>query len=470
MALTIENSPLYQDIADVFKPYEKDIYKPYFDVEVKVHTEEKDLDVTDNVTLSELYIIRDYVNNISDYIEAQIVFPFGTFVYDVYPYLDNVEITLITTKQRYKGKTPHKEKERYKAVYLLDKNPDIPSTINLNKSDLNQYSPISIRFQLLDRATETLRIKTTIGNYDPVVNANSDMSIKAFLKSVISEEANKILIENKPALDAIYIEEPNNKEPLKSITIPSYTRIVELADYIQTKNVGIYNAGVGCYIQKVALDHYTYKKGFFVYSLYNGKKYEKEEQKTIFYNPITSSMSIKEKTYHYEDKILKIVPYTITNIKDNKEALVMSYGSGIRVSNANSMMKKPVEMKEEGPSFKKDRLVTEISFKDRKDNLNFARNYSTTSNQFHLVSNVLKDQGKYVTIEVSHLDHDFIYPGAACKIMYEDNNAKVKELFGVIHNVTIKYSNDELNLPVKATMKATPLYSKAILNVFVLQI
>lgn len=465
MSLDFNNSLLSQDIQDITSNH-KDIFEPGFLFEVILHTEKKDLTNVDGILINNIYIIRDYITNISDYIEINLTIPFGTFIFDVYDYLDNIEVSLIATKQLYKNKKPVKVKEKYKAVYLLDKNTIIPNMSNYSKEDLNQRLPLVITLQLLDRSVETLRIKTTQGNFDKILNKNNDMSIKTYLKSVISEQCNKILIENKPCVDFIYIEEPDNKDDLKSITLPSGTRVIEIADYIQENNIGIYNAGIGTYIQKFGIDYYTFKKCFFIYSTLNGNKFKNSEYKIIFYNPIVSIKSIDNHTYKYENKVLKILPHSIKGIQDNKETLVMSRGSGIRVSNANSMMRKPVIMKEEGPIFKKDQLVTEIAFKSRRDGLNFAPNKKISNNLFKLTSEVLQNQGNTITIDVSNLDPDYIHPGASCKIMYEEKGNKIKEIYGVIQKCMINFTSQNLTAQLIQRPKSVMLNCNITIEVF----
>jgi hypothetical protein len=467
MSLTVEKSLLYPDINDIIKS-PKDKYNHTFIFTAKLHTEEKDLDSSDGLLLTNIAISRDYIENISDYIEIQMSVHLGTYIYDIYPYLDNIEVTLITNKQLYEGKKPHSVTNRYKAVYLLDKNTAIPNTVNQDKADLNQNLPVTITLQLLDRSVETLRIKTTQGSFDKKINPkNKDMSAKAFLKSIISEEANKILIENKPPLDNISIEEPDNQDQLKALTIPSGTRIIELPEYIQTKNIGMYVGGIGNYIQIFGTDHFTYKKTFFIYSLYHPKKYDDAEYKLIFYCPASSSHSITDITYKYEDKVLKVLPYMTSKIEDRKESNLMSTGSGFRISNANSYMKKPVEMTEDGPKFKRDQLNTEIISKERKDGLNFAPNRSVTGNSFALTTEILEKQGSYLTLEVSNLDPDFIYPGMKCKINYENEENKIKELYGVIHRAFIRFSAQNMNLPNSYNSVHAELSSHMTLHIFV---
>ena len=462
-SLTINKSKIYPDINDILKnPADK--YVAQFIIEAKLHTADKDLTSCDGIILNSIYIIRDYVNNMSDYIEVQLSLHLGTYLYDVYKYVDNLEVTIIKYRQLYQGKKPVITKDRYKAVYLLDKNAAIPTTVNQAKDDLNQGLPITLTLQLLDRSAETIRVKTTQGNFDKATNPkNKNMSPKAFLNSIISEECNKILIENKPSIDCISIENPDNADELKAITIPSNTRIVELPEYIQTKNIGMYNAGIGNYIQSFGVDPFTYKKTFFVYSLYNGDKFKKADYKIIFYNPTTSSCSIGDRTYTYKDKVLKILPHTISKIYDNT---VLPNGSGFRIGNANSYMCKPVEMTESGPVFNRNRVNTEVIYKDRKDNLNFAPNRGVSNNQFAIASGITADAGGYINIDVSNIDHDFIYPGP-CKIVYEDTNNKVNEVFGVIHKAVITYNQASMSLMANYNNRFVSLSSHITLQVFI---
>ena len=463
---SIEKSVIAQDIADIMENH-KDKYNPMFSFEVKLHTKEKDLDYTDALSMVDLHIVRNYEANMCDYIEVRLNIPLGTFMYDVYEFLENIEVTIITYKQLFDGDKQVYDKERYKAIYLLEKNTSIPNMVNQTRHDLNQQLPIMITLQLLDRASEVIRIKTMQGNFDRKINKNPDMGIETFMRSVLSDQINKIRIDEKVPLHSLNIEKPDNIEKLKAVTIPSFTRIVELAEYLQQGDIGVYSAGIGSYIQNFGVDPFNYKKTMFVYSLYNGKKkYQASDYKIIIYSPVTSTYSSGDITYKYKDKVLKILAHSIPRILDNKEISVMSDGSGYRTTHAECYMKKPVEMKKDGPYFKKERIATEIAYKEREDNLNFAVARPITGNQFKYASEVLKKEGNYLTVEVNNLDHDFIYPGAKCKIVYENRKGKVGEIFGLVHMADIIYMNQNLNLPMNHSSRTVTLSSRIILQVF----
>lgn len=466
MSVTTANSNLMLDIKEIIEPYEEK-YVEHFKISCILHTDEKDLNEEDGVVVAHLTIFRDYVNNLSDYIEVTLYVPLGTFIYDVYPKLDNIELTLITTKQKYQGKSPFKVQERYKAVFLVDKNTNVPNVQNYKKEILNQQHPYALKLQLLDRGVEVLRIKTTQGIFTKEDN-NKTIKLDEFIHSIVSAENKKILIDNKNPLESIYIEKVDNQDTITKVTIPSLTRIVELPEYLQTKKYGIYNAGLGVYIQKFGLNHFEYKKSFFTYSLYDSSKFDNQEYKMIFFNPIDGALAMTNKiTYKYEDKMLRAIIEPINNIESTKEALLMSKGSGFRVSNANSYMKKPVEMTKDGPKYVRHQLNTEISNKDRKDNLTFGFNYGVSNNMFNYTSEILKNQGSYLNLTVNHLDPDFIFPGGACKIVYENKEGKISEIFGVIHSVYITFNANNQNYMTGYVNKASFFSVATNMGVFV---
>jgi len=464
--LSLYDSSLIQDINDIRKNY-KDKYTSIFNFKIKIHTEKKDLDITNGIFLISLDIIRDFVNNISDYIEATISIPFGTFMFDIYDYLDNIEITLIYNRQLYNENKPIEVIERYKGIFLLDKNPKLPNMTNYNKVDLNNQMPLSITFQLLDRSVETLRIKTLGGSFDKVLNNNKSNKIDVFLKSIISEQANKILIENKPCLENIFIEKIDNNEELKNITIPSNTRVIEIPNYIQNKNIGIYNGDIGIYIGKFHMNMKESKKTLFIYSLYNNKKYLDSKYKMIFYSPLTSDFSLGDITYKYEDKILKIIANNIPNLDDTKESYLMSSGNGFRISNSESYMKKPIEIKNGKAEFKRHKLNTEISFKNRRDGLNFARNIGISGNMFKITSNIFKENGKFITFNINNVDPWFLMPCYKCKIVYVNKENKINEIFGVINEIYISFKSDKLDIPFSINEGKRSLYCISTIKMFI---
>jgi len=446
--LTLERTLLWSDIKDIV--FQKDSkIKPTTVISCILHCKDYDLTEKDNVYVTKLNIISDYVNNISDYIEIEIKMLYGTYVERVYPYLSNFEVTLIQDIHQQKDESIKRVTQRYKAIYLKDRNQHIPNVSTANYHDLNQLGFVNITLQLLDTTVEALRIKTVYGSFDPTITESSrdrrqntkprSIPIDTFIRCIVSQEANKILINGKPSLDAIEIQKPSNTEAIEKYVIPSGTKLVDLPIFLQKKSMGIYNDGCGAYIST-----FNDKKTFFVYSLYSASKYKDSKYKTIIYIPMTSNYSNVKNTYLYKDKVLKIVALSNNRLSDSRDTNVISQGIGFRATNAKSYMLKPVKITEKGPLFKKSGLVTEVIHRERKDNLNYANTSLTstvTYNLFEKSSEVLKNSGNYITVIWRNSNPLYLYPGMAIKINSEDNNGKLLEHMAVLHQVQTVYTS-----------------------------
>lgn len=382
---------------------------PAFKMEVVIHTKDKDITTEDNIYLHSLIITRDYENNIGDYIEAQINIPGGTFIDDVYPFMDNCEVTIRTKKQYAINSTGKPggsvQTVKYKAVYLKDKNANLPNTKLYSKNDLNQQPSFIITLQLVDKSVEALRIKTTSGSF----SATGVKGVKDAISTILSSEAGKVMVENRPALDFIHVHTPDNPANLPSLTLPSFSRVIEIPDYVQEKSIGVYSSGLGCYIQRCAPKPGEVKTGMWVYPLYGVKRPGVETLE--IYCPTQESSVTSLPGGIYKDNRYILLAYKPSFQESNKEARVMSGGSGFRSADATKMMDKPVTVTSKGPVFERSKLNTELVYKERGDGVNFSVNKGNFSNNFALASEVMKGKSDFLTLQVPNLDHDIIRPG-----------------------------------------------------------
>lgn len=420
---SIETNAFAMVMSLLFAPAQKERNAtPYFQTSVTLHTPASDLTYEKGIYLSSMMIDRDYENNIGDYIEATLVIPLGTFLYDVYDYLENIELSVRTRKQfnREDKNTKFDRQpvsvERYKAVYLKDKNKAIPNAKEMSKEDYNQRLPVNIVLQLIDRSVEATRIKTTSSSF----SMDGDVKPTAMLRNILSKETAMIMVDNKLPIDFIQVEDPDNEAPLNNVVIPSFTRIAEIPDYIQERSTGCYNDGLGCYIQKYTKDHKDYKKGMWVYPLYDPDK--KDNADYNIYCPSDNATTSTMPGSVFKDNVLSILAHKPTIVEDDKEASVMSSGGGFRVADASKFMDKPVTIHKDGPIFERKKLNTEIVYKEREDGMNFAINRGNYFNVFALTSDVNKRKSNFMTLQVSNLDHDVLAPGKVAAIHYINTN------------------------------------------------
>lgn len=137
-----------------------------YGVKVILHTEKLDLSGMIVHTLDE---VRDYVNQAATKWMIDVSFPMGTYVYDIYPYRHNLELTIFKTKVYESGAKPKDTKElwqRFKVIFR-------PENLNVegtqyhifDKTTLNVRDFTTIKLELLDLGFELLRTKLVSGNY-----------------------------------------------------------------------------------------------------------------------------------------------------------------------------------------------------------------------------------------------------------------------------------------------------------------
>ena len=398
-----------------------------FKFSVEVQTSKGSLTASDQIYVVDYAVFRDYEDNFADVIELSLSFPMGTFMYDVYDDLENLEITVKRKTQFYKDAgskqevARHPHIERYKAIFLVDKNAALPTTRSVAKSDMNQQIPIVVVFQLIEKSAEAIRIKTTGGSFS---DKNNGVGAEQFMRTVLSTEVGKITVDGNPAVDAFRITPFDSAETTKQIVIPTGTRVVELADYLQEHLGGLYNDGVSLYSQRVCSAYGEFKSVLSMFNLYNPDK--EGPAPSIVYS-VTSSA----RCAHYPGAVLNptgdgvyMLCHKVSGIEDDKTTDSLNKGTGFRATDSSQLLDAPVEYKENGAVFNRNKTATEIVGSDRDDGANFATYKGITHNNLKLSTQVYKSSAKYVTLQVSNLDHTLIYPGMKYEIHYTSNEVQ----------------------------------------------
>jgi len=424
--------PIYKDIQKILKDPNSPTVLNYKAI---VHTEKKDL-----IVYKVLFVdtIRDYISKIADEIHLVCFIDSKSYFKDIYPYANNLEVTL--TIESYSISRYAEEqllgtyKERFKAVLkpMENTNPINANVANLSDNNLSATNFSTVRFQLVNRNIEPIRIKTTSGvfkNIEPM----------KFLTDILNTESNKILVEGKVAIDSIDVADTSNKEIQSTIVIPSGTSLIDIPDLVQNDFSGIYSAGLGSYIQQ-----YNNKLTWFVYPLYDHNRFENSKSnKVIFYSSDGSILQGSEISYREEADTLYIL-LTGKAIYDNdNETGYMDKGVGFRMSHAKAYMRKPMVITKDGVKGEDNRLNFSVANSNREDGLNYTPRSSTniSSNPYVEYSKVAGRSVSQLTLAWSNSAYGKLYPGMPCKYNTVING-ETKSLFGtIIHihdNISLK--------------------------------
>lgn len=424
----LETLPIFKDIREIIG---KGVRGNLYEFKASIHTETDDLNIFKVLSLD---IVRDYKDNIGDLIQITVSIANIDFVRKIYPRADNLELTLKVTSPKnsiYEDTEDRIKEERYKAV--LDHktlgNP-LSAEANLFSDGWLEGSGFTvIKLQLVNRIIEPVRIKTGGGIF-------SNILPRDILGGYIPSNINQIRVDGNPILDGFDIIPPNNQSKVPHLVIPSNTKLVDIPDILQNEICGIYNFGLGSYIQK-----YNGLNTWFIYPLCDPEIYTKSKgKKVIFYKADTRLMPDSDITYFEDGDLIKALITSSVDYQNSLENSYLNTGSGFRMPDANAMMGKAAELEPGAPSGSRSRLNTEVVVKSRKDNINYAPRIKggISSNPFKQYSDVEKNSASLITFEWRHSPFDAIYPGMPAKYVFMLND-EIKELTGNIlhaHSLT----------------------------------
>lgn len=427
-ATSFESSTLWPAIKEIVA---KGGSKILYDYKGRISTQSEDIPVWD---MNAIEYYRDYLNDIGEAVRVTFKVGLGDYVKRIYPYRNNMEFTIKKTPLEEGGSSRAKDQEaqsmRYKVIFNTAKNPEVTASEieTYDYNSLNAADMVELNLELVDRSLEPLRIKTTGGVFQNVTLEN-------VIRTVLGSESAKVLVDGKPACSSVELVKPDNSEIVPHVVLPhGKIKIANVPTFLQINVGGVYNRGLGTYFQ-----YYKKKKSWFVYPTYDTIRFNQGGPKAIFYAVPQERLPQLDKSYWEDGDLLKIIVTAQRMYKDSAEINLMNSGSGYRMPDARSFMKKPVKITSSGPMASRGELNHEVAFKEREDGLNFAPVAdSPGSNPFLQRSMVAANTLARVDLVWENGDPDLIFPGMPCKYTYL-SDGKVLSLTGTIlfvHSLT----------------------------------
>lgn len=392
-----------------------------FIYEATLHTPEENIGLWGLDGIETLY---DYINNVHHMPKLKFNMGLGDYIYRLFPYRNNLEMTIRRIPMKEHGiKKNEKEKiqiKRWKVIFNPKNNPPVAGSDlqHIERETLNNTDMPEIQVELVDRHAEPLRVKYHSGIYQK-------KKIEDVIRATLAYEAKKVIVDGKPAVDALEMKKPDNKDEIEHIVFPSGTLLHQVPTILHDK-IGVYIGGLGTYYQE-----YRDKKTWFVYPFYDEKAFDEADYRVIFYAIPQDRQAQLDMSYWEDDKTLKVVVTGQRLYSDSAELDQMNKGSGFRSPDAEAMMLKPHELDVKHPIANRSRLNTELIDHDRTDNLNYApiMNSKQTANLYVRKTEVLSYQFAQVDFVWENADETLIYPGMPCKYHYLVRG-EVKELKG----------------------------------------
>lgn len=421
--LRIEDSVLGPEILSIINNENSGV--KYLGNKVVIHTAELDIDV---LMLESIEIMHDYNNNVSDYVIATFFIEMGDYVRDIYPFRDNLQISISINVHGEMITT------RYKLVILNNDLDNNASMVNVaSRDELNKLKLSRVIGQCIDNLTEVMRLQSVSGVYH-------NTTVDKLISSAISTSLENIKINGVKPIVKIDIEKPDNDRTYNHITIPTGTMILDLPTYLQYTKYGVYNANIGTYVSNI-----TDKKGnteyrIYVYPLYSNLLFDKREKKLIIYATNNIMYESVEHTYLVDGDVVKIVAGSSVRAVDNSENDMLNSGSGYTTVDTTSAINRGVVVGDAGVEVDQKTINNGAITKQDVGGGNLTRHIGPEDNLYKYRSDIVKTTMMIYQIQWNHCNPSLIFPNMPVQYTYLDNYENIIKLKGTVQHFYVMYN------------------------------
>ena len=422
--MAIESTVLYKEVLGVIASGPKLVHYKW---RAEVVANKK---VLAAMSVISIHRVRDYLNNYADDFRVELLFGAGDFIYDIYPYRRDLKIRLYGTPQfELKDGSDNRLKQLVyegKAVPFdtIDPSVTLSEKTGMNKKAANISSVNPYSFQLIDPVVDELRLLQVGG----IFHNQAPADVLRTLLTAYSTNL-KFPVEEKPL--GVGLAEPNNTARRKVIPLPHGLPLVDQADgtqglakYLQFKEGGIYNAGIGCYYQA---------RHWYVYPLFDVTRYDKAKRKLTIVNVPEKDMRGIERSYVVKGNNVFIAACGQTKYSDGSDHTQLNHGNGVRFSPAMSLL--DGFMTGDGNRAQADRSKNFSEFLgDQSENgLAYApvSKQAITSNPYGELTQLAYKRGSMITLAWESANIDIITPGMPARVLIP-NHGLTEILDGVV--------------------------------------
>lgn len=416
--MEIEQSSLYREVLQIQNNGENPVHNAW-SAQIFIGTDETPIIP---LKLMSIDFNHDFQENYAEDIHVTVLVGKGTYARRIYPALDQLDVSLIcqpineVSDSLNVALTP--TVERYTATMIDTGNPIIEMDTRNSPSEeiLNLTGLIEVTFQLVNKSLEQIRMISINGIVYRSVTGED------VIKALLTKGSQNVDVDASRKVKGVDMIKASNQVKREQIIIPHGTKLVDLPHYIHFKCGGVYNAGLGYYLQN---DHW------YVYPSYDTTRFNDTDKTLTVINIPPNRMPGTERTYRKDGSNLVILSTGSVKFRDHSNTAQLNQGNGVRFADADRLMDKFVATSGNKAIASRGGANSEF-ISDKRVN---GQNNVTVgvrpinANPYVEFSALSKRQGSLVTLVWESADRTLLYPGMPVKVMYLDGE-DIKFLYG----------------------------------------
>lgn len=369
---------------------------------------------------------RNYLDEYSDVLIVEMAIPAGQYSKLIYPYKNNIDITLTYTPLNETGDATNTalqpKAETFTATLVDTGSPALeqngfntPTQHNLDLTNLTMA-----KFQLVNKALEQMRMIE-------VGQIFRGATVDDVIKTVLTNASQATQVDGQRTVQGVTMHKSSNQTAREHIVIPHGVKLVDVPQYIQKYCGGVYNAGMGYYLQG---------NQWHVYPALDTTRFNTSQNTLTIINLPQNKFSNVERTYQQRGSSLYVLATGNVKFRDPSNQHQLNRGNGIRFSDASKFMGDFITTGANKALASRGGNNNEfVGFQRPNGNNNVARSSNPiTSNSLEEYSKLARAMGSVIQLEWQHSNPDLILPGLPTTILYLDEDL-IQEITGVVVGV-----------------------------------
>lgn len=376
-----------------------------------------------------LDIERDYLNNFSDHTVLEVVLSGGVYAHEILPYKQELQVEIVRFPEGEGNGDPSAMEvtvKTFRAILHTESDDAISASDAQSQTqaakDLSEL--MNVEFQLMPMALEQIRLREVGGIYRNTVPGE-------VVRYNLNYVSDSLELDFEDAITGVDVVPFDNTEPHPNLIIPQGTKVQDLAAWVQDDGGGVYNTGIGCYLQ----DNHWY-----VWPEFNTRRFEETAQVLQIVNLPPKRYRGVERTWRLDGRQVFILSTGEVAHLDLSHHNRLNSGNAARHTHGDPMLANPNSFgKNFGQSTKDGKFVIGRGDNNSEYVGSKRPNYDVapvsdariTNNAFAEASRLSKRLGAYITLTWEHSSPDHIYPGMPVRLMYLKED-EIQEVDGVV--------------------------------------
>lgn len=418
--MEFESSSLFREVSAILNSGDKPVHYNY---EADIHVGGQTFRA---VKVTSIDFQDDYENNVAETVIVTCQLLGGTYAKRIYRNQSNMDITLyrrpIGEVSDLVDDTQPPQAERYTAILIDKGNPLMEGNTGgiLDEETLNLSNIFEISFQLINKTLEQLRMITVGGIY-------RFATVQEVIRDTLTRESQRVTVEGVRMPQGVDMVEADNQATRDHLIIPQGTRLVDLPRVVHHKCGGVYNAGLGYYLQG---------DWWYVYPCYDVTRFETCEHTLTVINVPPNKLPSVERTYRQNGRNTVVLATSEVRYRNDTDSRQLNQGNGVRFADANKFMDGFADTKANKSVLSRGANASEFISTPRPNGFNqvqLSKN-QITANPFVEYSELARNQGSFLGFVWENSNPSLIYPGMMAKFLWLQEE-EIQEVYGVVLKV-----------------------------------